>query len=140
MEKISGILPSSPRITGADLKNSGVARSGTPSFGRPTNESLSQPSGQMTRASTADRAIAELNELQNIRSVQNNDSRVEIVNRIANDFFGKAQASPVKTPASPSVSPPVISPLTSPVSEMPELTEEELLSLPELGAYLDVEV
>lgn len=125
MEKISGILPPSARLSNADLKSSGVARSGTPSFGRPTLENSTPTSRPIERASTSERAVAELRELQNIRQSQNDEARVEIVNRIANDFFGN------KTPAVPA----------SPVPmDMPELTEEDLLSLPELGAYLDVEV
>ena len=35
MEKISGILPASSRVTSVDLKSSGAVRSGTPNYGRP---------------------------------------------------------------------------------------------------------
>ena len=34
MEKISGIVPSSPRVTSVDLQNAGAARPGMPTFGR----------------------------------------------------------------------------------------------------------
>ncbi len=35
MEKISGIIPKSPRVSAVDLKESGAVRPGTPTFGRP---------------------------------------------------------------------------------------------------------
>lgn len=39
MQKISGILPTTPRLTSADLKDSGAVRPGAPTFGRPIGES-----------------------------------------------------------------------------------------------------
>lgn len=35
MEKISGILPSSPRVSSVDMKEAAPVRPGTPTFGRP---------------------------------------------------------------------------------------------------------
>ncbi|CAN5468976.1 hypothetical protein BH10BDE1_BH10BDE1_25650 [soil metagenome] len=39
MDKISGILPSSARVTSVDMKEAGPVRPGTPNFGRPEGAS-----------------------------------------------------------------------------------------------------
>ncbi|MEK6555699.1 MAG: hypothetical protein AABZ31_10690 [Bdellovibrionota bacterium] len=91
MEKISRILPSSPRFT-SDMRNSGVARSGTPSFGRPVGVSaLAKPAFDgMAKASD------ELKEFQEMRTpaLKSVDPKAQIVERMANDFFVKRAAAP----------------------------------------------
>ena len=90
MEKISRILPSSPRFKNADIKSAGAARSGMPSFGRPVGESslAKKPSfdGMVN-------AQERLGEFQSER-VQTKDPKAEIVDRIANDFFMKRGQGP----------------------------------------------
>lgn len=77
MEKISRILPSSPRFKNPDIKSAGVARSGTASFGRPVGVSaLARP------------ALDEVKPL---------DPRAAIVDRVSSAFFMKRNEAP--TPA-----------------------------------------
>lgn len=90
MEKISRILPSSPRFN-SDLRGSGVARSGTPSFGRPVGTSaLAKPAFDgMTKASD------ELREFQQTRvQTKPTDPKAQIVDRIANEFFMRKSSAP----------------------------------------------
>lgn len=84
MEKISRILPPSPRLTAVDLKNSGVTRPGAPSFGRPVGTSaLGTP-----RFDGMSRALDELKEFKTMREPTHaKDPKVEIVERISRDFF-----------------------------------------------------
>jgi hypothetical protein len=85
MEKISRILPSSPRVASADLRNSGVARPGSPSFGRPVGVSAL---AAVSKFDGAGRAAAELGELRAEREpTKSKDPHVEIVERMSRDFF-----------------------------------------------------
>lgn len=80
MEKISGILPSTARVTTVDLKGSGTARSGMPNFGRET-------------ASTSfDRRAQEMNTSQRTMERQS-DPKSEIVKQMADSFFMNKQKS-----------------------------------------------
>jgi hypothetical protein len=83
MEKISGILPASSRITSVDLRNSGVARSGTPSFGRPTGTSA--PAER--EIETARMAMERHGEIMELREPNRKDEQLAIVDKIADDFF-----------------------------------------------------
>jgi hypothetical protein len=91
MEKISRILPSSPRLGNTDLRNSGVARPGTPSFGRPVGVSaLAKPSFDGMA-----KATDELKEFQTERAIPKSmDPKAEIVNRMSSEFFMKRTAAP----------------------------------------------
>jgi hypothetical protein len=84
MEKISRILPSSPRVASADMRNSGVARSGMPSFGRPQGVSaLATP-----RFDGMARATEELKDFKAEREpTLNKNPKAEIVERLSRDFF-----------------------------------------------------
>ncbi len=91
MEKISRILPSSPRLNNTDLRGSGVARSGTPSFGRPVGVSaLAKPAFDgMSKASE------ELEQFQSQRvPARSTDPKAQIVERMASDFFMKRTQAP----------------------------------------------
>lgn len=82
MEKISGILPSTSRITSVDLKSSGAVRSGTPSYGRPVG--LSAPAAREIERTTAQNARAVHEQLMSRRSL---DPRAQIVEKMADNFF-----------------------------------------------------
>lgn len=132
MEKISGILPASARITNVDFKNSGVARSGSPSFGRPQGTSTVAQNEMLTAKRSADN----FKELMNIRE-QNADPDSAIVDKITNDFFMR-KGRPDKDDSN--VELPQYN--FGPNADMDPNTEDvrEDLDMPELGAYLDVNV
>lgn len=93
MEKISGILPSTTRITSVDLKSSGSVRSGTPSYGRPVG--LSSAAEREIERTTAQNARAMHERLMEKRSM---DPRAQIVQKMADDFFinkNQAEAAPM---------------------------------------------
>lgn len=82
MEKISGIVKSSPRVQSVDLKSTSAVRPGTPSFGRPTGIStLIDKAGP----STAQRAVALHNEIMDNRRAT--AEQPDIVRNMANKFF-----------------------------------------------------
>ncbi len=81
MEKISGILPSTPRITNVDLKSSGLSRAGMPSFGRPqaTSTGAAREQRQMLeREMFGDLAAA---------TTRPKDPKAAIVDHMADSFF-----------------------------------------------------
>jgi hypothetical protein len=84
MEKISSILPATARVTAVDLKNSGVARPGTPSFGREVGMSSVL---KKQEADIAARANKIRDEQAGLRTGFQRDPRAEIVQRMADDFF-----------------------------------------------------
>lgn len=96
MEKISSILPGTPRVTTADLRNSGVARPGAPSFGRPMGVSALAARPEVDGSASAS---AELSNLRGLRepNARPKDPKADIVERIANNFFNK-KAAGVETP------------------------------------------
>lgn len=85
MEKISGILPATARITTVDLKNSGTARSGMPSFGRDVGLS------SVTQRRLANRA-GDLHKEQMEWRHKSQDPKAEIVQRMADNFFMRKSA------------------------------------------------
>lgn len=84
MEKISSILPANARVTTVDLKNSGVARAGTPSFGREVGLSSVIERNQ---AELATRANTLQGEQLKQRTSAKLDPRAEIVQKMADNFF-----------------------------------------------------
>ena len=74
MDKISSILPASPRVTNVDLKSSGTARSGMPSYGRP----------QLDETGSA-RRHTQTNEMMALNKISN--PHVDIVDQISREFF-----------------------------------------------------
>ena len=87
MDKISGIIPANPRVTTVDLKNSGTARAGAPSFGRDVG--VSSITVRNMEKDLAARAAAEHKDLMNFRSPPKNDPHAEIVKNMADSFFMK---------------------------------------------------
>lgn len=82
MEKISGIVPSSRRVSSVDLKNSPPVRPGTPSFGRAQGISTL---GEQNKPTTAQLAIAKQDELRNKRSLS--EKSPAMVQDMADRFF-----------------------------------------------------
>lgn len=60
MEKISGVLGSSPRLKSTDLQNSSAIRPGMPTFGRPVGESTTAHRKDLTTAQKANMLRAEM--------------------------------------------------------------------------------
>jgi hypothetical protein len=118
MEKISKIIPPSARTVSVDLKNSGVARSGMPSFGREQGVSSAAKKAEMdviTRSS---------HQHQELMADRIKDPKVRIIEDMANSFFMKN--------AAPNVD-----------AEPKTKTESEVdfdLDVPEVGGNLDVMV
>lgn len=86
MEKISGIIPANARVTTVDLKNSGVARSGSPSFGREVGvSSVIARSNELDLSAKANLIQADQISLRSSKR----DPRAEIVQRMTDNFFMK---------------------------------------------------
>lgn len=90
MEKISGILPATARVTTVDLKSGGAARSGAPSFGREVG--VSSIFERRMAKETAPVANQIHQEQLNIRNTVI-DPKAEIVQRMSDNFFMKKNKS-----------------------------------------------
>ncbi len=92
MEKISGIVKGSARVSSVDLKSAAPLRSGTPSFGRPVAESTQLNTSGPT---TAQKAVALHKELAEKRKATD---QPQIVQNMADNFFMKnrVEAVPVQ--------------------------------------------
>lgn len=134
MEKISGILPASARITSVDMKNSGVARSGSPSFGRPQGVST----GAAIQSNISKLGAERHNEMMALRHPTQTgpkDPNVDIVEQISRDFFLK--------PSAPSATDVAIESASidyGPSADLDPATDSrgEDMDRPEIGGYLDV--
>ena len=80
MEKISRVLPADKRITTVDMRHSGFARPGSPSFGR---EVGSTP-GRHREIDTAKRAVERFDEEMRVR---HESAKAAMVARMADRFF-----------------------------------------------------
>ncbi|MCB0356251.1 MAG: hypothetical protein KDD40_04550 [Bdellovibrionales bacterium] len=148
MQKISGILPSSSRVTAVDVKEGGVVRPGAPSFGRPMGESNLFKNSVIR---SAHQAIQKQNELWDAREDEQNHSKT--IQDMADAFFKSrhqlakeralvnelvASQQPIEAP--PTVSIPKIQlpePQVMKDKTVTEMSEEELAA-PEIGRYLNV--
>ncbi|OQW49031.1 MAG: hypothetical protein A4S09_12725 [Proteobacteria bacterium SG_bin7] len=82
MQKISGILPGSTRVTSVDLKSSRPVRPGVPSFGAPQGESNLRD--QVTRSQLA---MQDPNSIDVPRWRSKEDANAEIAKNITDQFF-----------------------------------------------------
>ncbi len=138
MEKISGILPASTRVTSVDLKSSGAVRSGTPNYGRPVGVSSAA-----RREMEAEARAQSLHHKQMQKRAM--DPQTEIVNKMADNFFNtrneKADTQ-LEIAASEfmELDPDAdLNPMTASKAFGGEVAEDDM-DLPEVGAYLDVEI
>ena len=149
MQKISGILPSSSRVTTVDVsKEAGSVRPGAPSFGRPVGESNLFKNSVVR---SAHQAIQKHNELWDARSEQQDQAK--IIQDMADSFFKtKNQIAHEKqlvkdflTMNQPVEAPPTVEipnikldePSVMKQKSPGEMTEEELAA-PDIGRYIDV--
>lgn len=149
MEKISGILSSSPRVSSVDLKSSLPVRPGVPSFGRPQGE-VTQV--RMDGRTTAEKAVAEHMKLQDKR--RGEEFHSEIARDLSHQFFiqNSKDAQPAGAVSMPADMINTIgdSTATSPHLTLPESSRDDQLEAtsrlmahddmdaPEVGRYLDV--
>lgn len=137
MEKISGILPSSTRITSVDLKSSGSVRAGTPNYGRPVGVTAAAK----REMAAADARAQVLHEKQMAK--RSGDEKADMVQRMADNFFNTRNKATDTISASEfmDMDPDAdLNPLTESVSlTASSEAEVDALDLPEVGAYLDVE-
>lgn len=90
MEKISGIIPGSARVTSVDMKDASPVRPGTPAFGRPeTNKGIGELKQELGVNSTAQKALAAHSELADWRS--KDAKHAAVVNELTDKFFIKPQ-------------------------------------------------
>lgn len=82
MEKISGIVPTSRRVTSVDMKNAPPVRPGTPTFGRPVGVSTEADKGKPT---TAELALAQQKNIMDKRSPA--EKGPELIQKMADRFF-----------------------------------------------------
>lgn len=120
MEKISGILPATNRITTVDRSGEHPLRSGhEATFGRQisASEVVSRGKPKLTLRE-APKAYDRLSE----RKLKDR-MHAEIVNRMSSEFFGKAQKD-----LSPVYAEPVVKPSETNISALPEMTSERVES------------
>lgn len=110
MDKISGILKGSPRVTAVDLKDSAPIRPGTPSFGRP--EGVSSLKDKQLMQSSAERSQKEHRELSGWRGRE--EKHASIAAAMSDRFFAKNRTS------------------TEPSDNVLVVSEEEIAALPAL--------
>lgn len=91
MEKMSGILPSSPRVTSVDLKDSPPARPGAPGLGKKTGRNT-----VADRVTLSPRAKEMASEETLLGKKAQEVSRVKAVNEINRKFF-ETRLKPVGT-------------------------------------------
>ncbi len=84
MQKISGIIPSSPRVASVDLKEAAPVRPGTPGFGRPEGVSSLKERANAAASASAFKARFPGDEPQSKESEQ-----AESVAQISERFFGR---------------------------------------------------
>lgn len=90
MEKISGIIPGSARVTSVDLKEASPVRPGTPAFGRPEiNRGMNDLKQELGINSTAQKALNAHNELSDWRS--KDAKHAAVVSELTDKFFVKNQ-------------------------------------------------
>ena len=89
MQKISGILPGSSRVTSVDLKSSRPVRPGVPGFGAPEGDSSLRD--QVTRSSIS---MVDPNSIEVPRWRSKEDANSEIVQTITDQFFRKKVDQP----------------------------------------------
>ncbi|MES2857357.1 MAG: hypothetical protein V4692_15915 [Bdellovibrionota bacterium] len=88
MEKISGIIPKSARVTSVDMKEANPVRPGTPSFGRPQGvSSLAKPALVSTAPETARIGAGIHDERMTWRS--EDAMKAGIASSVSNSFFMK---------------------------------------------------
>lgn len=89
MDKISGIIPSSPRLQAVDLKDSAPVRPGTPTFGRPEGVSSLKVAAIPTFdvPTTAQRGMGAHQELMDWRS--KDQRHAQMAAELSNRFFMK---------------------------------------------------
>ena len=147
MDKISGILPTSSRITTVDLKEAGAARPGAPNFGRPYGESNIERNSIVR---SAHRALKRHRELMDMRS--KDEVQANIAQKMSDQFFkSKHQLAQEKslvqdlmaeelarTPLPPTVNYARTLPAQGESAELSSFNPEEDLNQPEVGRYLDV--
>ncbi len=85
MEKISGILPSSARVTNVDLKNEMPARPGSPLFGRVEGRVTARD--KYSKAAAHNRLDVQTLNSHNRYQNPKDASKVRIAEKMANDFF-----------------------------------------------------
>ena len=89
MEKISSILPSSPRIKAVDLSESGSVRPGAPSFGAPVGKAAINGGNAPT---TAEKAVAAHNALMSRRS--GDAHHPQLIRDMTDKFFMRNASEP----------------------------------------------
>jgi hypothetical protein len=91
MEKISGIIPSSPRVAAVDLKEATPVRPGTPAFGRPESVSALKAATREMGLATTQKAM---NAKQDVMDWRTKDSKQAVIAaELSNKFFVKNQKS-----------------------------------------------
>lgn len=85
MEKISGIIKSSPRLQSVDMRDSMPVRPGTPTFGRPVGVSSLTDNQVFNQTSVKANGIQ--NQMSDWRT--KDAEKADIARRVSEGFFGK---------------------------------------------------
>ncbi len=128
MDKISGIIPSSNRVTSVDLESASPVRPGTPGFGAPTGRSAA--ASQMQRSSAA---MVNPTSIGVPRWKAKEDQHAEIVTRLSDGFFRKNQTTaptePVNGPNKDAVEGLIVMPFKYDASGKVELPMPDMVSI-----------
>jgi hypothetical protein len=96
VDKISGIIPQSHRVSSVDMKDAAPIRPGMPSFGRPQGvSSLNKGPNVAALGDTASKAMVEHEELSGWKAADK--AKADAVQSVSNSFFMKntKEAEPV---------------------------------------------
>jgi hypothetical protein len=99
MNKISGIIPSSPRVAAVDIKEAPPVRPGTPSFGR--NQGVSSLK-DVEAPTTAEKSVSVHRDLMDWRS--KDQEKAAVAARMSNAFFMKKEKDSESAPVTETVS------------------------------------
>ena len=90
MDKISGIIPSSARVTSVDMRESSPVRPGTPNFGRAEgSSSLKEAAMKAAQLSTGEKALGAHAEQADWRS--KDAQHASLVTELSDKFFNRNQ-------------------------------------------------
>jgi hypothetical protein len=121
VDKISGILPSSARVTSVDMKESGSVRPGTVSFGRPEGVSGRKEKAMVDGMHSGAEAHEVLSERRSKDAQQ-----AELVKGITDRFFTKNKPEPAAVAVSEEPQPVLVEPRAMRSQKVFEKPEEEL--------------
>ena len=139
MEKISGIVPTSPRINAVDMREAAPVRPGTPTFGRPEGVSTLRSEAPLTTVQKGELALK--NQLDwKSKDEQHAAFAAEISNRFFMKNIKPAQTDEVSLEADEALN---TAPMAAPIESIAANERDETsvpLGLYPKGSFIDYQV